>query len=134
MLNMKRRIPPLVALLLTFIIGITCVLLFRAVISWHKLQTQRSQEAILRKDLFQLRLMIDQYAAGKGEFLHSLDDLVRTEYLREIPTDPMTGISNWQVVMTDCPGDSNMSHCYIVVDVRSSSKAISSEGNPYNEW
>ena len=49
-----------------------------------------ARESVLKDDLFQMRKMIDQYAADKGKLPQSLDDLVNDGYLRELPVDPIT--------------------------------------------
>jgi hypothetical protein len=52
---------------------------------------QRKREATLKDDLFMIRQAIDKYALDKEQAPHSLQDLVKEHYLKEIPTDPFTG-------------------------------------------
>jgi general secretion pathway protein G len=91
-----------------------------------------AKEAVLREDLFQFRDRIDQYYADKGKYPESLEALLEQGYLRKIPTDPMTGNADWEVVPAEPdPDDPDASGIY---DVRSSSAATSLAGTPYNEW
>src|SRR6186997_201827 len=61
---------------------------------------QRSKEAVLKEDLFQMRDAIDQYYADKNKYPASLEDLVSEKYLRAVPTDPFTTSSDsWQTTM-----------------------------------
>jgi competence protein ComGC len=60
-------------------------------ISCNQDNIRRSREAVLRQDLFVLRSLISQYTLDKHKAPQSLDDLIRAGYLKEIPTDPMTG-------------------------------------------
>jgi general secretion pathway protein G len=90
-----------------------------------------ARETVLRDDLYQMRKAIDQYAADKQKLPGSLDDLAGT-YLKEIPADPITQDRDWTTVRGEDPystegGDG-------IVDVRSSSTEVSSEGSPYSEW
>jgi general secretion pathway protein G len=92
----------------------------------------QARESVLKDDLFQMRKVIDQYAADKAQLPQSLDDLVSAGYLREIPVDPITGDKNWNVVMGEDPNSAEGGQG--VTDIHSSAGDISSEGTPYSEW
>src|SRR3712207_1083853 len=62
-----------------------------------------AREATLRDNLYQMRRMLDQYAADKGRLPTSLEDLVSAGYIRDIPVDPMTGERDWVTVMGEDP-------------------------------
>src|SRR2546425_12283295 len=57
----------------------------------------RSKEAALKQDLFVMRQAIEQYTLDKQTAPQSLEDLVSSGYLREIPTDPITRAKHWPV-------------------------------------
>src|SRR6476659_10663722 len=58
----------------------------------------RAKESVLRQDLFELRSIVSQYTLDKQKAPQSLDDLVQAGYIKQIPTDPMTGSnSTWTV-------------------------------------
>ena len=94
----------------------------------------RSQEAVLKSNLFTLRSLIDQYTADKLKAPHSLDDLVAAGYLRAVPKDPITGSSEtWQTVTEEAtilPEQTEVG----IYDVHSGSSKTSSDGTPYNTW
>jgi general secretion pathway protein G len=92
----------------------------------------QAQESVLKDDLFQMRKLIDQYAADKGKLPQSLDDLVTAGYLREMPVDPITGQRDWNVEMGEDPN--SLDGGQGVKDVHSAATDISSEGTPYNQW
>ena len=50
----------------------------------------RAREATLHQDLFVMRQSIQNYTSDKEAGPSSLDDLVSSGYLREVPLDPMT--------------------------------------------
>ena len=91
-----------------------------------------AREATLKDDLTQMRKAIDQYAADKGKLPQSLDDLATSNYLREVPLDPMTGQKDWNQVSGDDPAAVEGGQG--LTDVHSSSGESSSEGTPYSEW
>jgi general secretion pathway protein G len=91
-----------------------------------------ARESVLRDDLFQMRKLIDQYAADKGKLPQSLDELVSGGYMREIPEDPITGEKNWNVTIGEDPNSTEGGQG--VTDVHSAATDISSDGRPYSEW
>src|SRR6476469_6995716 len=94
----------------------------------------RAKESVLRQDLFELRSLISQYTLDKQKAPQSLEDLVQGGYIKQIPTDPMTGSnSSWTVDQEDSlmsvdqqdPG---------ISDVHSGASHVSSDGTAYSTW
>jgi|SRR5215470_3016863 len=52
---------------------------------------QETRERVLRQDLFQMNQILSQYTLDNQKHPQSLDDLVAAGYLKQIPTDPLTG-------------------------------------------
>jgi len=100
----------------------------------YDMSVQRSREATLKHDLQVMREAIDQYTLDKQAAPQSLDDLQQAGYLREVPTDPMTGQKDWDtqfdnVVMSPDQVTTGM------VDVHSHSQRSSPfGGGAYNTW
>jgi general secretion pathway protein G len=116
---------------LMIVISIIIILAIIVLPQYQKTVLQ-ARESVLRDDLAQMRKLLDQYAADKGKLPQSLEDLSTSGYLREVPVDPITGQKDWNVVMGE---DANSAEGgQGVVDVRSSSGDLSSEGTPYSEW
>ncbi len=116
---------------LMIVISIIIILAAIALPQYQKTITH-ARETVLRDDLFKMRGLLDQYAADKGKLPQSLDDLVSAEYMREIPTDPITGQKDWTVETGEDPYSSSGEQG--VTNVHSASGDVSSEGTPYNEW
>jgi general secretion pathway protein G len=94
----------------------------------------RSRETVLRQNLTTLRMVIDEYTFDKGKAPQSLNDLVTEQYLRQVPTDPMTSSStSWKIIMEDAVTSVSQTEPGIF-DIRSGSDKKSLEGTPYNEW
>jgi general secretion pathway protein G len=116
---------------LMIVISIVVILASVALPQYQK-ATRHARETVLRDDLFQMRKLIDQYAADKGKLPQSLDELVASGYLREIPEDPMTGERRWQEVTGEDPNSTDGASG--IVDVHSYSTDTDAEGRQYSEW
>lgn len=116
---------------LMIVISIIVILATVALPQYQK-ATRHARETVLRDDLFQIRKLIDQYAADKGKLPQSLDELVSEGYLREIPEDPMTGERNWTLETGDDPA--SIEGGTGINQIRSASTDIASDGRPYSEW
>ncbi|MFT3858864.1 MAG: prepilin-type N-terminal cleavage/methylation domain-containing protein [Aquabacterium sp.] len=92
---------------------------------------ENAREASLRTSLNVMRDAIDKFAADKGRYPASLDELVAKGYLRRIPEDPITGHGDsWQMV-PPAP-DSLMQGD--MADVRSGAAGKGLNGQPYGVW
>ncbi|MBD0326114.1 MAG: prepilin-type N-terminal cleavage/methylation domain-containing protein [Pyrinomonadaceae bacterium] len=116
---------------LMIVISIVVILASVALPQYQK-ATRHARETVLRDDLFQMRKLIDQYAADKGKLPQSLDELVTAGYLREIPEDPITGERNWTVEMGE--DTASLEGSTGITNVRSTSSDTASDGRPYSEW
>ncbi|HEX8459582.1 MAG TPA: prepilin-type N-terminal cleavage/methylation domain-containing protein [Pyrinomonadaceae bacterium] len=116
---------------LMIVISIIIILAIIVLPQYQKTVLQ-ARESVLRDDLAQMRKLLDQYAADKGKLPQSLDDLASSGYLREVPVDPITGQKDWNVITGQDPNSAEGGQG--VVDVRSSSGDLSTEGTPYSEW
>jgi general secretion pathway protein G len=78
----------------------------------------KSKEAVLKENLYQMREAISRYHADKGTYPESLQSLATDRYLRQVPLDPVTdSAATWIVV---APPDPQKSGVY---DVKSGSPA-----------
>lgn len=69
---------------------------FKARAGFQKVAVKQ-QEEILTDQLAQMRASIKRYTIEKGSPPQSLSELVTSNYLSNIPTDPITGKQDWQV-------------------------------------
>jgi general secretion pathway protein G len=91
--------------------------------------TTKAKEAALKKDLYVLRDLIDQYHADQGQYPPSLPDLVSKGYLRSIPVDPFTKTSDTWIEVYASEGEESG-----VFDVHSGSNLVGTNDLPYNQW
>jgi general secretion pathway protein G len=89
----------------------------------------KSREAVLREDLFQMRDAIGKYYGDKGKYPESLQALAAESYLRKIPVDPITdSASTWTTVPPPDPDKSG------VYDVKSGAPGNAGDGTAYSSW
>jgi general secretion pathway protein G len=96
----------------------------------------RAKEAVLKSDLRTMREAIDRYTLDKESAPQTLEDLVnpQSQYLREIPKDPITQDKDWHVDFGDTVMSPDQSGGGII-DVHSNSDKVSPiDGTPYNTW
>jgi general secretion pathway protein G len=89
---------------------------------------RRNRETVLRDDLFHVRIAIQNYTLEKEHGPHSLSDLVRDGYLKEIPTNPFTRKRDWLPLIDTGSAASQ------IFDVHSASDQIGCNGVSYAEW
>lgn len=88
----------------------------------------RARETSLRRTLFVLRDVIDQYYADHGKYPDSLQSLVEEHYIRSVPKDPFTNSNTTWIIV---PPENEEGQVY---DVHSGSNLVGLNGVPYNEW
>jgi general secretion pathway protein G len=89
----------------------------------------KSKEAVLKENLYQMRDAISRYHADKGKYPETLESLAADKYLRKVPLDPITeSAATWVVVAPDDPQKSG------VYDVRSGAPGKGIDGTEYAEW
>jgi len=116
------------------IVMVLIVILAGIGLSVYGSSVQRAKEATLKEDLFRMRDAIDQYYADKNKYPGSLDDLVSEKYLRAVPQDPFTQMTDtWQTTMSD-PDPSNPSQQSGISNVKSGSDQTGLDGSRYADW
>ena len=140
--------------LVELIITVTIIgILATAAVPIARFQVKRAKERELRADLWMMRDAIDHYkdAADKGGIqtkadsfnyppdLETLSDGVdvqtkKVRFLREIPTDPMTGTKEWSLRAMSDDDDATSWGGGNVFDVHTKSEGTALDGTKYNTW
>lgn len=89
----------------------------------------RSKEAVLKENLYQVRDAIGKYYGDKGEYPESLEALAAEKYLRKVPIDPITESSTtWVIVPPEVLERSG------VYEIKSGAQGVASDGTPFSDW
>lgn len=102
-----------------------------SVVSRIRANNRRVNEPVLQDRLESFRLGLRQYAAAKKELPQSLAELRSSGYGHTLE-DPITGKDDWQVEIGEDP--KLIKGKRGIINIHSSSTAISSRGTPYNKW
>jgi general secretion pathway protein G len=90
----------------------------------------RSKEAVLKENLFQMRDAIGKYYGDRGRYPESIEALATDKYLRKVPLDPVTeSVATWIVVPPEDAAQKGG-----VYDVRSGAPGKASDGTEYSTW
>ena len=121
--------------MIEMLIVMTLIIILASVgMAQYKNSVKRSEEAVLKENLFRLRDAIDQYYADKTKYPSGLDDLVSEGYIREVPTDPITKSKDtWQTTVAE-PDANNPASSVGIYDVKSGSDESALDGTRYSEW
>ena len=118
---------------LLVVISMISILAAMGVVQYRN-AVRRTQEATLKKDLFEMRDVIDQYYADKGKYPSSLDALVSDGYLRKIPVDPITNSTDtWETVPAEAD-PANPSAEPGIYNIKSGAPGTSLDGSAYADW
>ena len=119
--------------LLELMIVISIIIILASItLPQYQKTIMHTRETVLRDDLRKMRSLIDQFAADKGRLPQSLDELVSSGYMREVPIDPFTGQKDWAITNGEDPNSSEGEQG--MIDIHSASADVSTEGTAYSEW
>jgi general secretion pathway protein G len=90
---------------------------------------RQAREWTLQQNLHVMRGIINQYTLDKQSRPQSLNDLVEAGYLRQTPVDTMTRRNDTWVL--EWSNDPKMPG---IVNIRSGSTAVSTNGSAYHDW
>jgi hypothetical protein len=115
------------------VLSVVALVIFLAGMAAANVQHER--EAELRGDLFIVRQLVSQYTLDKQRAPQTLNDLVKSEYLKSIPVDPFTGRADWvpeaEPEIQDPPPSGTGPG---IVDVHSASNLTGQDGTSYSTW
>lgn len=118
--------------LIELIVVMAIVALLVTVAAPRYLQSlDRARETSLRSSLQVMRHAIDQFAADRGRYPDSLDELVAERYLRTLPDEPITGTPGRWVTLNPAPDSAVPGQVW---DVRSGAAGRARDGSLYAEW
>ncbi len=90
---------------------------------------EHARETVLKQDLSILREAIDKYNSDLNKYPEKLSDLVDHRYIRALPVDPFTKLTDtWTLIPSDDPDNAG------IRDLHSGAEATASDGTPLATW
>ena len=110
------------------VLAIIATLLMLAVPRYYS-SVDRSKEAVLKENLYQMRDAIGKYYGDRGKYPESVEALATEKYLRRVPLDPITeSAATWVAVPPEDPQKGG------VYDVKSGAQGKGLDGTEYSAW
>lgn len=109
-------------------------LLAGAAVGYYRSAQLRTNESILREQLFQMRQQIELYFRANGQYPFDLEQLVEEGFLREIPRDPIAGSRETWILVPVLASDLDLFWEPGIEDVQSGADGDGSNGIPYSDW
>ena len=100
----------------------------------YRNSVRRTQEAVLKENLFRMRDAMDQFYADKNKWPSDLGELVTEGYIREIPEDPITHSKDTWRTDTAEPDANNPASSIGIDNVFSGSEETALDGTRYADW
>jgi general secretion pathway protein G len=124
----KARLTGFTLIELLLVLAVIATLLTIAVPRyWASLD--RSKEAVLKENLYQMRDAIGNYYGDKGKYPETLEALASDKYLYKIPLDPITeSATTWIPVPPPDPQKTG------VYDVKSGAPGKALDGTEFATW
>ena len=124
----KARLTGFTLIELLLVLAVIATLLTIAVPRyWASLD--RSKEAVLKENLYQMRDAIGKYYGDKGKYPETLEALASDKYLHKIPLDPITeSATTWIPVPPPDPQKTG------VYDVKSGAPGKALDGTEFATW
>jgi general secretion pathway protein G len=90
---------------------------------------ERARETVLKQDLSILREAIDKHYADLNEYPDTLLVLVEKRYVRSVPIDPFTKLTDtWTLIPSDDPDHAG------IRDIHSGAAETAADGTPVASW
>jgi len=113
---------------LLVVLAIIATLLTLAVPRYYS-SVDKSKEAVLKENLYQMRDAIGKYYADRGKYPESLQALATDKYLRSVPLDPVTdSATTWIVLAPEDPQKGGVN------DVKSGAPGKALDGSEFSTW
>ena len=121
--------------IIELLIVMTLIIILASVgMTQYRNSITRTEEAVLKENLFRMRDAMDQFYADKNKWPADLNELVSEGYIREVPTDPMTKSKDTWQTSTAEPDANNPASTGGVDNVHSGSDRAGLDGTRYADW
>ena len=95
---------------------------------------RHAKEVVLQQDLWAMRRAIDFYTTDKDKSPQSLQELVTSQYLRDLPKDPLCPDCGWEEIPAPSDSFNLSSQSGGIGDVKSRAEGNDQNGKAYREY
>lgn len=109
-------------------------LLSAIAVGQYRRHIRKTEEAVLRENLYMIRSQINMYFADKGKYPFDVSALVDDNYLQRMPYDPITrSTDSWITIPADV-GEEDISLEPGIADVQSGAEGYALDGTAFSDW
>ena len=109
-------------------------LLSSIAVGQYRRHIKKTEEAVLKENLYTIRSHINMYFADKGKYPYDLRTLVEEHYLQRMPYDPITRSTETWVQIPAELGEEDISVEPGIADVESGAEGYSMDGTSFADW
>ncbi len=109
-------------------------LLSAIAVGQYRRHIKKTEEAVLKENLYTIRSHINMYFADKGKYPFDLQALVEDHYLQRMPYDPITRSTETWIEIPAELGEDDISIEPGIADVESGAEGYGMHGSPFSDW
>ena len=109
-------------------------LLAAIAVGQYRRHIKRTEEAVLKENLYTIRSHINMYFADKGRYPFDLQALVEDHYIQRMPYDPITRSTETWIQIPAELGEDDISIEPGIADVESGAEGYAMDGTAFADW
>ncbi len=109
-------------------------LLAAIAVGQYRRHIKRTEEAVLKENLYTIRSHINMYFADKGRYPFDLQALVEDHYIQRMPYDPITRSTETWIQIPAELGEDDISIEPGIADVESGAEGYAMDGTSFSDW
>ncbi len=109
-------------------------LLAAIAVGQYRRHIKKTEEAVLKENLYTIRSHINMYFADKGKYPFDLRTLVEDHYLQRMPYDPITRSTETWIEISAEMEEEDISIEPGIADVESGAEGYGMDGTPFSDW
>ena len=109
-------------------------LLAAIAVGQYRRHIKKTEEAVLKENLYTIRSHINMYFADKGKYPFDLQALVEDHYLQRMPYDPITRSTETWIEIAAEMEEEDISIEPGIADVESGAEGYGMDGTPFSDW
>ena len=109
-------------------------LLAAVAVGQYRRHIRKTEEAVLKENLYTIRSHINMYFADKGKDPYDLRTLVEDHYLQRMPYDPITRSTETWIQIPAELGEEDISIEPGIADVQSGANGYALDGTSFSDW